>query len=76
MKLNYPRLHLKGATYFLGMGSSYEQAHSIALNEAFQYLTEARGLDSFEAYAYVSAAVDMRLGGPATTIVMAVVPDF
>ena len=76
MKLNYPRLHLKGATYFLGMADTYEQSHHIALDEAFHYLTEVRGLDSFEAYAYVSAAVDMRLGGPATVIVMAVVPDF
>jgi amidase len=76
MKLNFPRLHLKGATYFLGMADAYEQAHRIALEEAFHYLTDVRGLDAFEAYAYVSAAVDMRLGGPATMIVMAVVPDF
>ena len=76
MRLNYPRLHLKGATYFLGMADTYEKAHPIALEEAFNYLTKVRGLDAFEAYAYISATVDMRLGGPATTIVIAVVPDF
>lgn len=74
--LNYPRLYLKDATYFLGMSESYEQAHQIALDEAFDYLVSERGMDLFEAYAYVSATVDIRLGGPATKIVMAVVPDF
>jgi amidase len=76
MKINYPRLYLKGATYFLGMADSYEQAHHIALDEAYLYLTGVRGMELFEAYAYISAMVDMRLGGPATKIVIAVVPDF
>jgi amidase len=76
MKLNYPRLHRDGATYFLAMADSYLGAHQIALDEAFRYLVDVRGMDEFEAYAYVSATVDMRLGGPAATIVMAVVPDF
>jgi amidase len=76
MALNYPRLHRNGATYFLGMADSYPEAHQIALDEAFRYLVDMRGMDDFEAYAYVSATVDMRLGGPAATIVMAVVPDF
>lgn len=76
MALSYPRLHKDGATYFLGMADSYEAAHKIAVDSAFDYLTRERGMDDFEAYAYFSALVDMRLGGPATTIVMAVVPDF
>jgi amidase len=76
MALNYPRLHRDGATYFLGMADSYPAAHQTALDEAFRYLVDMRGMDEFEAYAYVSATVDMRLGGPAATIVMAVVPDF
>jgi amidase len=76
MPLNFPRLHRDGATYFLGMGETYEKAHAAALNEAFDYLVHVRGMEPFEAYAYTSARVDMRLGGPAITIVMAVVPDF
>jgi amidase len=76
MTIKYPRLHLNGATYLLGMAETYEAAHAIALDEAFDYLTQVRGMDEFEAYAFCSAAVDMRLGGPATRIVMAVVPDF
>ncbi|MBK8026853.1 MAG: acetamidase/formamidase family protein [Chloroflexi bacterium] len=76
MPLNFPRLHRDGATYFLGMGETYEQAHAAALNDAFDYLVNVRGMEPFEAYAYTSACVDMRLGGPAITIVMAVVPDF
>jgi hypothetical protein len=58
------------------MGESYEQAHQTALDQAFDFLVNERGMDSFEAYAYTSATVDMRLGGPATKIVIAVVPDF
>ncbi|MBL8134374.1 MAG: acetamidase/formamidase family protein [Anaerolineae bacterium] len=76
MPLNFPRLHRDGATYFLGMGETYEQAHAAALNDAFDYLVNVRGMEPFEAYAYTSARVDMRLGGPAITLVMAVVPDF
>jgi acetamidase/formamidase len=76
LQLAYPRLERDGATYFLGMADTYEAAHQIALDQAFDHLVTARGLEPFEAYAYVSAMVDMRLGGPATTIVMAVVPDF
>ncbi|MDX2139565.1 MAG: acetamidase/formamidase family protein [Chloroflexota bacterium] len=76
MTIKYPRLHLNGATYLLGMAETYEAAHAIALDEAFDYLTQVRGMDDFEAYAFCSAAVDMRLGGPATRIVMAVIPDF
>lgn len=76
MPLRFPRLHRHGATYFLGMADTYERAHHLALDDAFEYLVTVRGMEPFEAYAYVSAAVDMRLGGPASTIVMAVVPDF
>jgi amidase len=76
MKLNYPRLYLNGATYFVGMAESFEQAHHIALDQAFEFLVNERGMDAFEAYAYISATTDMRLGGPATNIVIAVVPDF
>jgi amidase len=76
MNLKFPRLRVGNSTYFLGMADSYPAAHQIAIDEAFRYLTEEKGLDSFDAYAYASAVVDMRLGGPATTIVMAVVPDF
>lgn len=75
MPLRFPRLRRDGSTYFLGMADTYEQAHHFALDQAYDYLVTDRGLEPFEAYAYVSATVDMRLGGPATTIVMAVVPD-
>lgn len=72
----YPRLHVKGATHFIGIAGSYPEAHKIALDEAFDYLLHERGMEPFEAYAYASAMIDMRLGGPADTVVMAVVPDF
>lgn len=76
MPLKFPRLHLNGATYFMGMGDTFDEAHQIALDEAYAYLTETRGMDAFEAYAYASARVDMRMGSLAAKIIMAVVPDF
>lgn len=76
MKLKFPRLRIGSSTYCLGMGDTLEKAHQAALDEAYSLLINERGLEPFDAYAFASAVVDMRLGGPATAIVMAVVPDF
>jgi amidase len=75
MPLAYPRLRVGTSTYFLGMNDDYKIAHQIALDAAFAYLTGELGMSAFDAYAYASARIDMRLGGPATVVVMAVVPD-
>jgi amidase len=75
-KLKFPRLRVGTRTYCLGMADTLEKAHQIALDEAYSLLINERGLEPFDAYAFASAVVDMRLGGPATAIVMAVVPDF
>jgi amidase len=75
MKLNFPRLRVGDSTYCIGMADTLEKAHQIALDEAYNLLVHEWGLDMFDAYTYASAVVDMRLGGPATAIVMAVVPD-
>lgn len=76
MKLNYPRLRVGSSTFCVGMGDTLEKAHQVALDQAFDLLVHEKGLDPFDAYAYASATVDMRLGGPATGVVLAVVPDF
>ena len=75
MTIPYPRLRVGQSTYFIGMNDDYKTAHQSALDQAFAYLTGDLGMEAFEAYAYASARVDMRLGGPATTVVIAVVPD-
>jgi amidase len=75
MALNFPRLRVGKSTYCLAMADTLAQAHQVALDEAYNLLVNDWKLDPFDAYAYVSACVDMRLGGPATAIVMAVVPD-
>jgi amidase len=75
MRLHYPRLRVGNSTYCLGMAETLEKAHQIALDAAYDLLINERGLAPFDAYAYASACVDMRLGGPATSIVMAVVPE-
>ncbi|MBA3874958.1 MAG: acetamidase/formamidase family protein [Anaerolineae bacterium] len=75
-KLKFPRLRVGTRTYCVGMADTLEKAHQIALDEAYNLLLTERGLEPFDAYAFASAVVEMRLGGPATGIVMAVVPDF
>ena len=75
MPLAYPRLRVPGATICIGMADTLEAAHQVALNQAYDLLTKELGLDSFVAYAYASARVEMRLGGPACPMVLAVVPD-
>jgi amidase len=75
MKLAFPRLRVSGATLCMGMGDTLEQAHQSALDQAYDLLVHSFGLDPFIAYAYASARVGMRFGGPASPIVLAVVPD-
>lgn len=74
LSIPFPRVDLEGATACLGMGATLEEAHQAALDHAFDVLL-AGGLDTFDAYAFASARVEMRFGGPASPIVLAVVPD-
>jgi amidase len=73
--LTVPRLRVGSTTLCLGMGESLEEAHQHALDQAFDVLTGVHGLSDFDAYAYASAEVGMRLGGPACPMVLAEVPD-
>ncbi len=73
--LRFPRLYTQGATLCVGMGETLEAAQQSALDQAYDLLTESFGLEPFAAYAYASARVAMRLGGPASPIVLSVVPD-
>jgi amidase len=75
MKLKFPRLRIGNSTYCLGIAETLEKAHQVALDEAYDLLVNEYKLSPFDAYAYASARVDMRLGGPATAIVIAVVPE-
>ena len=73
--LRYPRLRLAGATACLGMGETLQMAQRRGLDQAYELLTGEYGLEPFEAYAYTCARVELRLGGPASPMVVAVVPD-
>jgi amidase len=73
--LRFPRLYAEGATLCVGMGETLEAAQQSALNQAYELLTDGFGLEPFAAYAFASARVAMQLGGPASPIVLAVVPD-
>jgi amidase len=75
MALRFPRLRRGGETFFLGIAEGFDEAHALALDQAYDHLVRERGIDPFEAYALISARCDMRLGGPASAIVMAVLPD-
>jgi amidase len=75
MRLAFPRLRIGSSTICMGMGETLNDAHQVALDQAFELLLNEFKLDPFVAYAYASARVAMRLGGPACPIVLAVVPD-
>lgn len=45
------------------------------MGQAHDHLVEEYGMDPFEAVAYLSACCDARLGGPASPLALAVVPD-
>jgi amidase len=75
MRLAYPRLRVDGTTLCMGMGDTLEAAHQAALDQAYTLLIHDFGLEPFVAYAYASARVAMRFGGPASPIVLAAVPD-
>jgi amidase len=73
--LDFPRLRVGSDTICIGMGDTVDKARQAALDQAYELLTGIHGLDPFEAYAYASARVGLRFGGPASPIVLAVVPD-
>ena len=75
IRLNYPRLRVGKSTFIVGISDTLEKAYQVALDEAFGLLTQEWGLESFDAYAYVSACVAIRLGWLANGIVIAEVPD-
>lgn len=76
-----PRLRVGSDTICVGLGPTHEEAKTNAIDQAFELLTKGHGLEPFVAYAYASARVGLRLGGPSGTLVdglqsvLAVVPD-
>jgi acetamidase/formamidase len=75
MRLRTPRLRVGSSTICVGMGDSLPAAQQDAIDQAYELLTTTHGLEPFDAYAYASAKVGMRLGGPAAPLVLAEVPD-
>jgi len=70
-----PRIRVGNMTLCMGIGPTLEEAHQSALDQAYELLMDEHGLSAFDAYAYASARVGMRFGGPCGPIVMAEVPD-
>jgi hypothetical protein len=75
MRLRFPRLRIWGNTICIGTGDTLQAARQAALDTAYDLLITNYGLQPFEADTYTSACVGMRFGGPASPIVLAVVPD-
>jgi amidase len=79
--LAYPRLRVGGDTIIVGMDQRTRAAggtagaYQSAIEQAFEYLTVERGMDPFSAYAFISARVSTRFGGPAGSLVLAVIPE-
>ena len=77
MAMAGPRLLLAGRTLCVAVldeNGTLEQAARLATQQAFELLTTEFALTPFEAYSYLSARVDLRFGGPASSIVIADVP--
>lgn len=74
--LKFPRVRTRNETICVGVADSFDKARQLAMDQAYDFLTEEVGLFPFDAYAYASARVSLRFGGPACLIVLAVVPDF
>jgi acetamidase/formamidase len=72
LDLAFPRLLLDGATVCVGMDETHPLARRRAMEQAHRLLV-AHGLDPLDAHAYASAEVELRLGGPASPLVLAVV---
>ena len=65
--LSSPRLRVGADTICVGMGETHLEAKQDAIDQAFELLIGDHGLEPFIAYAYASARVGLRLGGPAGT---------
>jgi amidase len=76
-----PRVRTGSDTICIGMDDRGRRhggiaaAYNRAVQQAYEYLTGECGFDAFEAYAYVCARVSTRFGGPAGSLVLAVIPD-
>jgi amidase len=75
MNITMPRLRVNNTTIVMGMSESWADSHQSAMDQAYAALVDEHGMEPFDAYAYTSARVDMRFGGPAAAIVLAVIPD-
>lgn len=77
-RLQSPRLRIKGATLCVAVRDAegtLEEAAAEATRQAYDFLTGERGFSPVEAYAYVCARMSLRMGGPASPLVLAVIPD-
>lgn len=75
MPLRYPRLKVGDTWLLVGLGETLDAAGRCALDQAYELLTRDWGLEPLVAYAWASARVGLRLGGPASPMMLAVVPD-
>lgn len=73
-RITHPVVRRDGKVCFLGQGETLAAAHTHAAARAWEWLL-AQGLEPFEAYAYASARMEMRLGGPASPQVLACLPE-
>jgi acetamidase/formamidase len=69
-----PRLRVGTDTFVVGLGADHVAARQQAIALALDFLIDECGLEPFEAYAYASARVGVRFGGPAGPAVLAVIP--
>lgn len=72
--LSGPRIETPDHVILIGLGDDLDKAGQAAMDRAFDLLTQEWGLAPFDAFAYASARVHLKLGGPASPLMLAVVP--
>ena len=59
----------------MGIGQKITQAQIMAIDQVYDLLTRTFGMTGLEAYAYAAARLELRFGGPASPIALAVIED-
>ena len=66
LALEFPRLRVGRTTICVGIGRSVKEASAVVVDQAHDLLLDTFEMAPFEAYAYASAKVDLKFGGPAS----------
>jgi acetamidase/formamidase len=61
MALKFPRVRAENDTLCVGIANTFDPARQLAIDQAYEFLTEEVGLAPFDAYVYASKRRQCRL---------------